>query len=85
MAVNGAILLEPSGSSSTAMTSGSKSHFQEAFAKIDGMRKNGSLLCDVTIVFGDGNHIKVGLFCSFAVLLSVRQCMRLTTSDSHDS
>ena len=75
MAVNGAILLEPSGSSSTAMTSGSKSHFQEAFAKIDGLRKNGSLLCDVTIVFGDGNHIKVGLFCSFATFRrSVNVC-----------
>ena len=61
MAANATILVDHNGPSvlSSAAFAGDH-HFREAFTKIDGMRKTGALLCDVTVVFGNGSQIKVG-------------------------
>ena len=59
-AMSGAIMLDALGAPAICGVSPrAESHFQDAFARIDGMRRTGSLLCDVTVVFGNGNHIKV--------------------------
>ena len=77
MAGSGAIIIE-SGVSSSTLPSGlppiGESHFREAFARIDGMRKAGALLCDVAVVFGNGNQIKVLV----AVVATVMRIVRLS-------
>ena len=78
MAGSGAIIIE-SGVSSSTLPSGlppiGESHFREAFARIDGMRKAGALLCDVAVVFGNGNQIKV--FVDVAVIRIVLDCIAI--------